>query len=35
MKLNALKAKLAGEKMKLDKLNAAAKRKKELEKANK
>jgi hypothetical protein len=35
MKLNALKAKLAGEKLKLDKLNDAAKRKKELEKANK
>jgi hypothetical protein len=35
MKLNALKARLAGEKLKLDKLNAAAKRKKELEKAKK
>ncbi len=35
MKLNALKAKLAGEKLKLDKLNAAAKRKKELEKVSK
>ncbi len=35
MKLNALKARLAGEKLKLDKLNDAAKRKKELEKASK
>ncbi len=35
MKLNALKAKLAAEKLKLDKLNATAKRKKELEKASK
>jgi len=35
MKLNVLKAKLVDEKLKLDKLSSAAKRKKEFEKANK